>query len=234
MFYRIRGHAPPSSSTGKGREFVSSQAECHSPGLSQGLGLDRVVSSRRTGLSFGKRISFSTWQRIGKQIALISHASCWWLGDWLIYGEDKYPDRYKKAVAETGLEYQTLRNYAWVARRFSPSHRRDGLSLQHHEVVAALPPQERDIWLDRAEHFSWSRSELRKQVQLRRAADKAPAGDPVTLRLEITPDREQRWKDAASVGNRDLVEWITEVLDEAAEASVHGELTDMGALAEPA
>lgn len=210
---------------------MSSHPETRSPGLSHGLGLDRMIVPRRTGLTFSERLPFSKWQRIGKQISLISNASCWWLGDWLIYGEDRYPNRYKEAVAETGLDYQTLRNYAWVARRFAPSRRRDTLSLQHHEVIAALPLQEQNVWLDRAQHFRWSRNELRKQIRLRQGDLQSSDDVPVTLRLPLTPDREQRWKEAASIVNRDLLEWITEVVDDAANASTRGDLDDGTALA---
>ena len=40
------------------------------------------------------------------------------------------------------LDYQTLRNYAWVARRFAMSRRRDTLSFGHHAEVPALPEPE--------------------------------------------------------------------------------------------
>ena len=101
---------------------------------------------------------FGFWGRI-------ADSSAWCLGDWLIYGQHLYADRYRHAVAMAGLDYQTLRNYAWIARKFEPARRRAGLAFQHHVEVAALPPQVQDHWLDLAENFRWSRNELRKQIR---------------------------------------------------------------------
>jgi hypothetical protein len=39
----------------------------------------------------------------------------------------------------------------YVAARFKPSRRRDGSSWTHHAEVAALPDDEQDAWLDRAQ-----------------------------------------------------------------------------------
>ena len=93
------------------------------------------------------------------------------------YGQDKFPDRYRRAMAGTALDYQTLRNYAWVARRFAPSRRRDNLSFQHHAAVAALSGPDQDIWLVRAAEFRWSLRQLRTQLQhaRQRCADPQPS-----------------------------------------------------------
>jgi hypothetical protein len=45
---------------------------------------------------------------------------------------------------------QNRLNYAWVARRFAMSRRRDTLSFGHHAEVAALPEPEQDFWLREA------------------------------------------------------------------------------------
>jgi len=87
------------------------------------------------------------------------------LGDWLVFGQATYGGRYREAVERTGLDYQTLRNYAWVARRFELSRRRDTLSFGHHAEVAALPGPEQDFWLRKAEEFGWSTMRLRAEVR---------------------------------------------------------------------
>lgn len=159
---------------------------------------------------------FAEWQRIGRQISIISDASGWWLGDWLVFGETRYADRYRRAVAETSLDYQTLRNYAWVARKFTLGRRRAKLSLQHHAEVAALPRGEQDIWLDRAERFTWSKAELRRQLKQRGNGSRAKPAVDAVVRLAVTGDRQQRWEAAASLANVGLIDWMTEVLDRAA------------------
>jgi hypothetical protein len=79
---------------------------------------------------------------LGAKIGTYSNATAWWLGDWLLYGKMKYGRRYKAAIEVTGLDYQTLRNYAVVARRFDPARRRSELSFQHHAEVCAMADDE--------------------------------------------------------------------------------------------
>ncbi|ONI76413.1 hypothetical protein ALI144C_35400 [Actinosynnema sp. ALI-1.44] len=179
----------------------------------------------RTCLALPARMPLDEWRRIGRQIFTISDSSGWWLGDWLIYGQSEYPDRYKRAIDETGLDYQTLRNYAWVARKFPHERRRETLSFQHHAELASLPEADQADWMDRAEKHRWSRNELRNRVKAsRRAGDgTAPAAPgkslPDTrLQVNIIPDQQQRWQDAAATADKDLLTWIVAVLDEAAAA----------------
>jgi hypothetical protein len=169
------------------------------------------------GLFLASDTTLEEWRQIGRQIGVLYDASGWWLGDWLIYGQEKYPERYKQAIDETGLGYQTLRNYAWVARRFEMHRRRDKLSIQHHIEVAALSDDEQDLWLDRAEHFSWSSNALREQVKAtRQAAPEGSTSTRVRLMVEISSEQRKRWTLAAQEANAQLNEWISSVLDEAA------------------
>src|SRR5437588_8464809 len=101
-----------------------------SPKKENRLKVNGAARTRRTSLELPAQLPMETWKHIGIQISTIYDSVTWWLGDWLIYGEDKYPDRYVRAIKETSFNYQTLRNYAWVARRFPPSRPRDRLSFQ--------------------------------------------------------------------------------------------------------
>jgi hypothetical protein len=95
----------------------------------------------------------------GRPGRCVASSSAWCLGDWLNYGQSAYPGRYQDAIEGTSLDYQTLRNYAWVARRFSLSRRRDRISFGQHAEVAALPEPEQDFWLRKAEELCWSRGQ---------------------------------------------------------------------------
>jgi hypothetical protein len=160
-------------------------------------------------------VSLNEWVRLGRHIFNISESASWWLGDWLNYGREAYPDRYRTAIAETGLDYQTLRNYAWIAAKWPESARCAGLSFHHHAEIAAMPEPERSEWLRRALDGKWSRNELRARVRAAQKELRASAADVVRLH-DIGGDRVRRWRDAASRARKDLVEWMTEVLDEAA------------------
>lgn len=183
------------------------------------LALDDRALTRRTGLSLPADLALDDWQRIGRQIFAISDASAWWLGDWLVYGQNRYPERYQRALEETGLDYQTLRNYAWVARKFEPSTRYEGLSIQHHVEVAALPPDDRNAWLSRAERFGWSRNKLRQHLRASRAGEspaEAGATEETSLHLTIESTKADRWRQAAELVGGDFEAWAAKVLDEEA------------------
>jgi hypothetical protein len=162
-----------------------------------------------------ERLAYADWRRIGTQISLISNASSWWLGDWLIYGQERYPDRYRIAVSETSLDYGTLRNYAWVARKFPMSRRRDSLSFQHHVEVASLAEADQDIWLERAVRFKWSKAELRKRLRAG-AEPQIRTANPAPLSFSIGSEQRQRWQEAADAAQCTLAEWVIQVADAAA------------------
>lgn len=178
------------------------------------------------GLQISPGIDFESWMTMGQRITGISNACSWCLGDWLIYGERAFAARYKAAVAATSLDYQTLRNYAWVARRFEMSRRRDTLSFQHHAEVAALPEAHQDLWLLRAERAHWSRNELRRRLGTERRLQRMRQADnAVTVSVEVSQSRVQRWRDAAEAAQQTLTEWIATAVDAAADASLFGSPT---------
>jgi hypothetical protein len=177
------------------------------------------VVPRRNGLSFAPGVRFDTWRRIGCELGAVSDSSSWWLGDWLVFGERHYPDRYRVAVAGCSLEYKTLRNYAWIARRVPLRRRRERLSMSHHAEVAGLSEHEQEMWLERADRGRWSRNRLRREIQMagtpvpQEPGPARPAGQVVQIR--ISPEERTRWASAALATNQDLTTWIKNVLDRA-------------------
>ncbi|MEU6551300.1 LmbU family transcriptional regulator [Streptomyces sp. NPDC046915] len=188
------------------------------------------VQKKRTSLSFPRAVPLEAWISVGVEIFSVADASSWWLGDWLIYGQNRYPDRYKRAIEASSLHYKTLRNYAWVARKFDVSRRRDTLSMQHHAEVAALSEEEQELWLDRAEQEGWSVTELRRNVKEDKATgDRIPVPAPSTVTLKAPADRMRRWQAAASRSGTSLDEWIQRVLDREAVELLHNqELAGVG------
>jgi hypothetical protein len=166
---------------------------------------------------------FDAWMQTGRRLSEFSNASTWWLGDWLLYGQRIFSNRYEQALKTTSLEYQTLRNYAWVARRFTPSRRRDALTFQHHAEVAALPEAEQDLWLERCERLRWSRNELRSHLRTARLAQAQMRADrAIRIRFDVTADREQRWREAAVATGQPLLDWVASTLDTAADELLAG------------
>jgi hypothetical protein len=180
-------------------------------------GLDGLARTMRTSLVLKNDLPLDGWKVVGERISTISESSSWWIGDWLLYGRANYPDRYRQAIQETALDYQTLRNYAWVAGRFCVSRRRDTLSFQHHLEVASLTPEQQDVWLDRVEKFGWSRNELRSKLKAQLKASRSATEVEVTMRLNVSAERKQRWQAAAERAGVDIVCWIAAALDRVAE-----------------
>jgi len=125
--------------------------------------------------------SFEDWDRAGAFLQQASGAVLWWVGDWLNYGERKWGEMYAQAVAATGYDEQTLRNAKWVAGAFDLSRRRDKLPYTHHAEVAAMPSEQADRLLDRAESEGLSKREVRALVSRAKAGggfEPAADGDP--------------------------------------------------------
>lgn len=172
----------------------------------------------RNALYLRRGLEFDEWAEIGRRIAVITDSAAWWIGDWLAFGRRFYPGRYKAALAMTGLDYQTLRNYAWVASRFTASRRDDRLSFGHHAEVASLADDEADAWLARCAAERWSRRTLRRELRqaLGRGRDHASVAVPLAARR----DQILRWTTAAETVGASLDEWIAGALDCAAEAAI--------------
>lgn len=141
-------------------------------------------------------------------------SSAWCLGDWLVYGQQIYGGRYREAVEQTGLDYQTLRNYAWVARRFGLSRRRDSLSFGHHAEVASLPEPEQDFWLRKAAEFGWSTSQLRREVR-GEASPGEPSTDAQVIKVRLTREQSELCGQAARRQGLPLPAWAAQILDDA-------------------
>jgi hypothetical protein len=172
----------------------------------------------RNALYLRRGLEFDEWAEIGRRIAVVTDSAAWWIGDWLAFGRRFYPGRYKAALAMTGLDYQTLRNYAWVASRFTPSRRDDRLSFGHHAELASLPDDEADAWLARSAAEHWSRRTLRRE--LRQALGRSPDHEPLAVALAARRDQIRRWTTAAEAVGTPLDEWIAGALDRAAEAAI--------------
>ncbi len=207
--------SPSSSGAGFGAAEPLAGAEAFRNGRPDALFTTRTRAGR-TGLQFRDGFDFDGWTRIGVQVGRLADASAWWIGDWLIFGQKAFPDRYRSAIDATGFSYQTLRNYAWVAAQFELYRRRDNLSFGHHAEVASLPEEEQEEWLLRAIAHRWSRNELRSRLRRENRAEVMPIG----IALQVEESRHERWQAAAIAHQRSLSDWMLDVLDAAAAAAL--------------
>ena len=132
-----------------------------------------------TGLIIRGKPSFDEWSRMGAFLHAVEKANHWWIGDWLLYGEGHYQDRFDQVVnSDDGWAEGTVKTDRWVALNVSPSVRTDCLSFTHHTVVAEMQPEDQDVWLTRATEHHWSVAELRTQIRLAKRTATTGAGTP--------------------------------------------------------
>jgi hypothetical protein len=124
-----------------------------------------------------KDLEHPEWVRWGHHLGVMSRVSNWWVGDWLQYGASRWGEKYSEAARITHYDVKTLRNIAYVARRFSLSRRRDKLTWSHHAEVAQLEPDDQDRWLDRAVADHLSVADLRIELRAAQRASRADGSD---------------------------------------------------------
>jgi hypothetical protein len=115
-------------------------------------------------------VGLAEWSALGRRFGEIGRCSQWWLGDWINYGNERFGERYTRAVRLTGYDVQSLMNMVYVASRFEISRRRENLSWSHHAAVAALDIASQDHWLTRAGADKLSVADLRAELRGRRRA----------------------------------------------------------------
>lgn len=202
---------------------------------------------QKRGMVFPQDLSERSWERIGAGLREFTNSSAWWLVDWLIFGVTTYGlRRHREAIERTGLDHQTLRNHAWVARRFEHHRRRESLSFAHHAEVTRLTPPEQDYWLRKAEQQMWSRNELRRAVRAGPAEQRRQIDTPTsrgnderevphpaesvvadkprrrvtTLTIELSAGQLDYYSKAAPAHGLPVDKWVTQVLDAADRRTV--------------
>ena len=122
-------------------------------------------------LELPEHMIFDDWVDLGRKLSDGQRVVNWWIGDWWAAGSHRYGERAKLAAQNIfGVEFQALADMASVCRSFESSRRREGLSFTHHREVAALPPEEADDLLARAEKEQLSTRELRVAAIKRKTA----------------------------------------------------------------
>lgn len=130
---------------------------------------DRTVVLTPTAMVFSPSCSYNTWKARGTQMSNVietfSKHLRWWIGDWIIYGETVWPDKYTQALEESMYSYGTLRNCVYVCRKIPRENRRETLSFEHHYQVCSMTEDERDHWLNLAENNNWSLAEFKRAIK---------------------------------------------------------------------
>lgn len=125
------------------------------------------VEPTATGLIITGDLTLDEWAGIGRRMGTVETHIRWAIGDWMLYGEERWPTRYADVAAEVGLSPQSIATSVSVARRVPPEMRRAELTWSHHDEVAALhkhPKAQVDL-LRKAVENGLSSRELRAEAQ---------------------------------------------------------------------
>jgi hypothetical protein len=92
-------------------------------------------------------LSYDEWRNVLALTEHIAEASPWWLGDAIVYGERRFPDRHAQALPTAeedpqGARQSRMKSAAWVSSKFPPVTRVTELSWSHHRAVAEFEPVE--------------------------------------------------------------------------------------------
>ena len=138
----------------------------------------------RTSLELPPDMSLEGWIACGQVLGSVEGSVQWWLGDWWAYGKHAYGER--KAFFEEGgllkdMNFETVKQYGWVANKVAACERSHILSWYHHFVIADLPPDKQREWLARAlegdDGKPWSSNQLKAAVKQAAALARTQAAD---------------------------------------------------------
>ena len=172
-----------------------------------------------TGYALPEGLSYEEWASEGPTLIAMARASMWWLGDWLVWGEFHFGEKYAQAVDATGLAVQTLKNAQWVADRIPPRERRADVPFSHHRAVASLEKSPRGDLLRAAAAEHLSEYEVRVRVRESKALAAGAVPDvPVRARslAEILADARARLDAALDTHDWSEVATARQLVDEAA------------------
>lgn len=116
------------------------------------------------GLKGGDNATLDDWENLGKALKRLESGLQFLVGDWLLMGERRWGEKYRGAAEKLGYSEKSLREFTYVCRNVDLSIRMDKLSFKHHQIVAALNPEQQVNWLQIAATSNWSTSKLRAEI----------------------------------------------------------------------
>lgn len=148
-----------------GRRAPIATIKRHQTGLELLAALEATGAATPVSLDLPEDLTFRRYEAVGVALGRAHRNVAWKIGDWINFGEHRYKHKYAQAVELTNLRYETLMNYASIARRVPRERRRVELPFSAHAEVTKLSPQEQTAWLERAVQNEWKREELRAHIR---------------------------------------------------------------------
>lgn len=122
------------------------------------------------GARFNQSLDKADWKALWPNLRGWTSSLHWLLGDWLNFGKKTYGEKYALALDQTEVEYQLLRDCAWVCAAVPLASREESLSWTHHREVAPLAPRDQKRFLKLATEDRWTVSQLRRAIRAEEAS----------------------------------------------------------------
>ena len=110
------------------------------------------------------KVTDKDMQELGRVLRAFEGSLQWLIGDWVVCAEQIAWGKLEDFANEIGFDYQTIRDYAYVARNVDLSVRTDKLSFGHHKVVASMTPEQQRVWLNQAVNERLTVAQLRALI----------------------------------------------------------------------
>lgn len=127
--------------------------------------LEKVGAVIDNGLFLPADLDYDSYESIGAMLGALHQATGFLIGDYLLYGEHTYGEKYAQAALLIGLSPQTLANYQSIAKRVPPGRRHPNVSFSIHGEVASLPPPLQEHWLEVAALEGLTKQEVRDRLR---------------------------------------------------------------------
>lgn len=108
------------------------------PTTASAIATDDVYSLQEMGLLFDVVPEYEQWEEIGTTLFRVGRNANWWLGDWLVAGEQFYAEKAAQAIDMTGIGYDSISQMRWVAESIPMDERVSGVSWSLHRSAAAI------------------------------------------------------------------------------------------------
>jgi hypothetical protein len=133
------------------------QALLDRPEQVQPEGLEPVQHGKFTlsasGLQWQGVPTIEEWAEVGHVLAVMDRGLAFLIGDWIRFGEAAYGEMAAQVIDARTWRPETVRNYVWLAEKVPVQNRMldRGLTVSHHQAVAALTSAKQHTWLRRAQ-----------------------------------------------------------------------------------
>lgn len=117
------------------------------------------------GLQAEGDISRDDWELTGQLLQRVDASIQWLIGDWINAADAINYGEAENFASELGFNVKTIYEYAYVSRKVEISIRMENLSFSHHQLVAAMEPEEQEKWLKRAAEEGISVAKLRAAIK---------------------------------------------------------------------